>query len=89
MEGLRLYYPVLNSVWTASGKALTVAGLQEILKEIKQEISLIELNNILAKNKLEIFKGEDSKINRRYLSVILDSHLRLFEKQIDHSGNLK
>ncbi|WP_159637632.1 FAD-dependent oxidoreductase [Sphingobacterium composti Ten et al. 2007 non Yoo et al. 2007] len=89
IEGLRLYYPELNTVWTASGKALTVQGLQDILKEIKQDISLVDLNNILSKNKLEILKDEGSKINRRYLSVILDSHLRLFEKEIDHSGNLK
>jgi len=76
-------------VWTASGKPLSVQGLQDILKEIKKEISLVDLNNILATNKLDILKDEDSRINRRYLSVILDAHLRLFEKDIDHSGNLK
>lgn len=89
MEGLRLYYPELNSVWTASGKPLSVQGLQDILKEIKKEISLVDLNNILATNQLDILKDEDSRINRRYLSVILDAHLRLFDKDIDHSGNLK
>lgn len=89
MEGLRMYFPVLNNVWTASGKALTVIGLQEILKEIKQEISLNQINEVLSLNKLQCLSDGDSKINRRYLSVILDSHLQLFDKDIDHSGNLK
>jgi hypothetical protein len=89
MEGLRLYYPILNSVWTASGKALTVAGFQDLMKEIKKEISFEQINILLKQKDLTPVSGEDAVLNRRYTSVLLDAHLALFEKEIDHSGNLK
>ena len=89
MEGLRLYYPALNSVWTASGKALTVAGFQDLMKEIKKEISLDQVNALLKQNGLPAVTGENALLTRRYTSVLLEAHLALFEKEIDHSGNLK
>ena len=89
IEGLRLYYPQLDNVWTASGKALSVLGLQDILRNINQDISLSQINKILGQHQLSTLQDENSTINRRYVSVILNAHLGLFEKEIDHSGNLK
>lgn len=89
IQGLRLYYPALETVWTASGHALTVKGFRELMKEIKQEISLEGINVILNKHGLTSLSHEEAVINRRYVSVLLDEHLRLFDREVDYEGNLK
>lgn len=89
MQGLRLYYPILNDNWNASGQALTVKGFKNLMKEIKKEISLEEMNALLVTHNLNPLKNDEARINRRYLSVLLDEHVGFFNKDVDYSGRLK
>ena len=89
IEGLRLYFPELNSVWTASGQSLTVAGFQDLMKNIKSEISINRINEILKHTDLLSVQNESTQLNRRYVAVLLNAHLNLFEKELDYAGNLK
>jgi len=88
LVGLRSYFPLLNDNWTASGEALTVKGYQEIVKFINKEISIDELKEILSNAGYQKVVDAESKLNRRWVSVLLDAHLGLFEKDIDFKGNI-
>ncbi|TJZ61925.1 FAD-dependent oxidoreductase [Sphingobacterium olei] len=88
MQGLRLFYPELESNWNASGEALTVKGLQEILAYVKKELTLPEIGQTLRK---EGFRGPveaATLLTRRWTSVLLDTHLQLFDQHVDYKGNI-
>lgn len=89
MQGLRTYYPVLNTNWNASGEALTVKGLQDILKAIQKEVSLAEIRTILTKAGFKPTIEEQTVINRRWTSVLLDQLVKPFEREVDYDGSLK
>lgn len=89
MLGLRTYYPVLNTNWNASGEALTVKGLQDILKAIKKEVSLAEIRTILTAAGFKAAVEEQTVISRRWTSVLLDQFVKPFEREVDYDGSLK
>jgi len=89
LVGLRSYFPLLNNNWTASGEPLTVKGYQEIVKSINKEISIADLNGILSRGGYSVEVNADTRLNRRWASVLLDAHLGLFEKEVDFKGNIK
>ncbi|SMG40659.1 FAD-dependent oxidoreductase [Sphingobacterium psychroaquaticum] len=89
MQGLRTYYPVLNTNWNASGEALTVKGLQDILKAIQKEVSLAEIRAILTTAGFKPTIEEQTVINRRWTSVLLDQLVKPFEREVDYDGSLK
>lgn len=86
--GLRSYFPVLNDNWTASGEPLTVESYQRITKLIDKEITMVAMREVLSR---EGYSGEihnNTRLNRRWTSVLLDAHLRVFEKEVDFKGNI-
>lgn len=87
MQGLRSYYPYLNSNWNASGEALNLKSLQEIFKYVHVDVTVEQMQEILQSK--GITKSLDSNLTRRDVSVLLDSVLKVFEKEIDYQGNLK
>lgn len=88
MEGLRGYYPSLNSVWDASGNSLTVGGLKYLLSFIKVDLVTDDILKTLKDFEFDTSEGENTKLNRRMTSILLDKHLKLFEKQIDYKGTI-
>lgn len=89
MEGLRTYYPELNSNWNASGEELTIQSFIDLMKYLKIDLTLSEVGNILSKNNLSTNNALSTKLSRRHASVLLDNVLSVFEKEIDYKGNLK
>lgn len=88
MVGLRTYYPELLNNWTASGEPLNVSSLQEVFSFIGKPISIVEIQDVFRNAGISDMVKEDTKLNRRKVAVLLDSHLRLFEKGVDFKGNL-
>lgn len=89
MLGLRMYYPVLNTNWNASGEPLTVQSFVDLLKYIQVESTTDELIAILLKNKIEKDFKANPNLNRREVSILLDEVLAVFERDVDYQGNLK
>lgn len=88
MQGLRLYYPALQTNWDASGEALDLESMSTMLKYVKKDVSVEALAQILAKENL-VLTDPKSKLNRRTVAVILDKVLNLFGQEIDYAGHLK
>lgn len=88
LVGLRSYFPLLDDNWSASGETLTVKGYQEIVKSIDREIATADLKTILSNGGYNEEIHTDTKLNRRWVSVLLDAHLQLFEKDVDFKGNI-
>ena len=89
LVGLRSYFPLLNDNWTASGEPLTVKGYQEIVKSIKKDIEIADVKSILLRGGYTGEVDADTRLNRRWASVLLDAHLGLFQMEVDFKGNIK
>lgn len=88
MLGLRTYYPELLNNWTASGESLNVKDLQEILAAIGKQISATEVEQLLNRAGISGAVQDSTVLNRRKVAVILDSYLKLFEREVDFKGNV-
>lgn len=88
LDGLRSYYPVLRDNWTGGGDRLTVKFYLELTKAIQREISIGQVEKILRAAGFAHAISETVVLNRRWTSVLLDSHLRVFDKDVDFKGNL-
>lgn len=88
LEGLRSYYPILRDNWTGGGDPLTVKSYQELTKAIQREISIDQIEKILRAAGFAHAISESAVLNRRWTSVLLDSHLHVFDKEVDFKGNL-
>ncbi len=88
LVGLRSYFPMLNNNWTASGEPLTVKSYQDIMKAIDKEISMDTLVKVLFQAGYKDNVAPDTRINRRWLSVLLDAHLGVFKREVDFNGNI-
>ncbi|AXY75579.1 FAD-dependent oxidoreductase [Paraflavitalea soli] len=90
VQGLRLYYPALQTYWAASGEMLTVTELIKILKatglEITERQAIDDLR--IASLNLPLDTGSHT-LNRRSVAVLLDKYLHPFEKSITISGSLE
>ncbi|HMR19646.1 MAG TPA: FAD-dependent oxidoreductase, partial [Sphingobacterium sp.] len=88
VQGLRAYYPTLETYWDASGADLTVASYLMILKAIRVDVSTDDVKEVLFRGGYGEAVQVDTKLNRRWASVLLDAHLRLFEREIDFKGHI-
>ncbi|WP_181151488.1 FAD-dependent oxidoreductase [Sphingobacterium gobiense] len=88
LVGLRDYFPQLENNWTASGESLTIKGYQEIAKSINKEISITDVKQTLSGVGYPGKVHSDTKLSRRWTSVLLNAHLQLFERDIDFEGNI-
>lgn len=90
VQGLRLYYPALNTYWAASGDMLTVAELLKILKAAGVDLAEQQVRNDLAQARINLPHDAGSHtLNRRSVAVLLDKHLHPFERSITISGSLE
>lgn len=86
--GLRGYYSQLENYWDGSGEALTVASYQRILQVIGVNLTLEDIINTLRQAGFSN-PTASTVLNRRWLSVLLDKTLQVFEKNVDFEGQLK
>ncbi|MCA5004379.1 FAD-dependent oxidoreductase [Sphingobacterium bovistauri] len=89
MQGLRLYYPILNDNWDASGESLTAKSLIEILKYIDVTISVEAIGEVIKTNGISKPVELSTKLNRRDVAVLLNDVLKVFERELDYKGKLK
>lgn len=89
MLGLRTYFPELNSNWNASGDELNVQSFIDLMKYVQVDLTLNDVQNILAKNNLIKEMTLHTILNRREVSILLNDVLHVYEKDIDYKGNLK
>lgn len=89
MLGLRAYYPVLENNWTASGAALTIKDFQEIIHAVQVDVTVRSIQEVLAKAGLSVAADEQTILNRRAVSILLEHYLHVFERPIDFKGQLK
>ncbi|GAA0536116.1 FAD-dependent oxidoreductase [Chitinophaga japonensis] len=90
VQGLRPYYPALNTYWSASGDKLTITDFVDILAATGAHISAAQVNADLEKAGIALSgKGSDARLNRLAVAVLLDRYLHPFEKPITISGNLE
>ncbi len=87
LDGLRNYFPGLKDNWSASGDPLTVRSFQEIVNIVKT-IKISEVEHILRNAGFKETINEHVKLNRRWASVLLETHLRLFNQAVDFNGHL-
>jgi len=86
--GLRSYYPSLNNVWEASGESLTVNGFVNILKTINIQLSIDDISSTLDHFGFKQNIHSNTKLNRRWTSILLEEKLQLFSKEVDYNGHL-
>ncbi|MEJ5055393.1 FAD-dependent oxidoreductase [Sphingobacterium sp. MYb382] len=89
MLGLRAYYPVLENNWTASGAALTIKDFQEIIHAVQVDVTVRSIQEVLAKAGLSVAADEQTILNRRAVSILLEHYLYVFERPVDFKGQLK
>lgn len=89
MQGLRTYYPELNTNWNASGAELTLQSFIELMKYLEVDLTLNDIQNIFIKSHLSKNRTLSTNLNRREISVLLSEILNVYEKDIDYKGNLK
>lgn len=89
MQGLRTYYPELNSNWNASGASLNIASFIEIMGYLNTNLSFDQVNKVLNNNGLKSKISPSEKLNRREVSVLLHDILKVFEREVDYNGNVK
>ena len=88
MQGLREYYPELNTNWDASGAAITLTGMKDLLAYIKINKSEAEMQELLKSENIQLENNKE-KLNRRMVSVILDKVLKPFDQEIDYTGKIE
>ncbi len=89
LEGLKLYYPSLNTYRAASGEMLDSQSLAMLLEAAGVKVSADQLNNELAKNKIEAISYNNKKVlSRRAIAVLLDAFIDPFSRPIDIEGSL-
>ncbi len=86
--GLLELYPDLKDEH-ASGKTVTPQFLTLLLGKIDANITLDTLKKVWNVNGIETLFSSDAKLNRRTLSIVLDSLLNPFDREVDFKGNLK
>lgn len=87
--GLRDYYPVLDSFWDASGEDLTIAGYQMILQAAGEVVPEEQIKQILQNAGFVEHIDSKTKLNRRWLSVLLEEQVGLFGKEVDFNGAIR
>lgn len=86
--GLRSYYSDLETYWDASGEDLTIAGYQMILQASGEDVPLEQIIQILQNAGFVEDMDMNTKLNRRWLSVLLEEQIGLFEKEVDFNGSI-
>jgi hypothetical protein len=89
VSGLTAYYPALKTFLGGSGEMLTPQSFIEIMKVIKQPVTLAQLQADWQTLSANSSWNENSAMPRRTLAALLDHYLHPFEKQVDFNGNLK
>lgn len=87
VKGLRAFFPSLNDFWDASGAPLTVSDFQSVMNALDREITVDQMAAILQRAGFHAKIDSNTLLNRRWTSVLLDAHLRLFEREINYDGH--
>lgn len=87
--GLREYYPLLDTYWDASGEDLTIAGYRMIVQAAGQTAPLEKITQILNDEGFMENIDMHTKLDRRWLSVLLAEQLGLFAKEVDFNGAIR
>lgn len=88
IQGLRPFSDSLEAFWGASGAYLTGERFQVLLNLIS-EISLKDLADAWTDAGLPGSFTTEKELNRREVSVLLDSTIKPFEREVDWNGDLK
>lgn len=90
VQGLRGYYPALNTYWAASGDLLTVVGFINIVNTAGTAVTEQQVYEALARAHINLPRDAGgTTLNRRAIAVLVDHFLHPFEKQLTISGNLE
>ena len=89
VQGLRPYYPVLDSYDFASGETLTVDALLKIFGLTGNEVSLSQVREDWHRFKFAIPFSSTLKLNRRIVAVLVDYYLHPFDRPVDFFGKLE
>lgn len=86
--GLRDFYPALETYWDASGEDLDVAAYRRIVQAAGEQTSFEQIQQVLTRAGFSGSVEENTKLNRRWLSVLVVEQLGLFERDVDYNGNI-
>ncbi|MEI3798555.1 MULTISPECIES: FAD-dependent oxidoreductase [unclassified Chitinophaga] len=89
VQGLRAYYPVLNTYWAASGDMLTIADFVKIIAATGTPVTIPQVKNDLESAGIRLSGSEPLHLSRLAAAVLLDKYLHPFEKPVTISGNLE
>lgn len=85
--GLLPYYPELKNM-NASGKGITLPFISSAVKTINPNYSLTSIQENWKLWNIEQGFDEKTALNRRTISILTDTILNPFEKEVDFEGNL-
>lgn len=88
VEGLRPFYTQLQDFWGASGDYLSGGRLIQILNLIQPDLTEVHLAQAWSANHLSGEFSMDKKLTRKETSVLLDSVLGFFKKDVNWKGEL-
>lgn len=89
VEGLRPYFPALNTWWNASGQPLTVTAILEIFKAAGTSVTLEILSDNWQQLGLPGKPAGNTVLNRGAAAVLTDHYLQPFQRTIDFGGNIQ
>ncbi len=89
VQGLRPYFPVLDSYDFASGETLTVDALLKIFALTGNKVPSSEVKQDWHRFKFGIPFGGTLKLNRRIVAVLVDFYLHPFSRPVNFYGKLE
>ena len=89
VQGLRPYFPELDSYDFASGQRLTTDALLKIFALTGNNIPMSEVRRDWPKFHLKEPFSRSLKLNRRIVAVLVDFYLHPFNRQVNFLGKLK